>query len=258
MQHLTRDGVKLFFEETGSGDPPILLVHGWTCDHTYMTSQFEHFRRAHRVVAVDLRGHGQSDKPQQAYTMAAFADDLAWLCGQLQVKKPIVIGHSMGGVIGVELAARFPEVPGAVVTLDSPIVPPQELIDGIAAPTIEALRGPGYREAQRKMVAEMLFLPTDDPVRKARIVDAMSSAPQHVMASAFENIFIDTVATVATCKVPLLILMAAQPLSDVARLRQVCPTVVIGQTVGAGHFHQLEVPEQINAMINRFLVVSLS
>ena len=258
MQHLTRNGVKLFFEDTGSGEPPILLVHGWTCDHTYMAPQFEHFRRTHRVIAVDLRGHGQSDKPKQAYTMAAFADDLAWLCGQLKVTKPIMIGHSMGGVIGVELAARFPEVPGAVVTLDSPIVPPQELIDGIAAPTIEALRGPGYREVQRKMVAEMLFLPTDDPARKARIMDAMSAAPQHVMASAFENIFGDTVATAAACKVPLLILMAAEPLSDVVRLRQVCPNVVIGQTVGAGHFHQLEVPDQVNAMIDRFLAVSLS
>ncbi len=258
MQHLTRDGVKLFFEEAGSGERPILLVHGWTCDHTYMAPQFEHFRRAHRVIAVDLRGHGQSDKPKQNYTMAAFANDLAWLCGQLQVKKPIVIGHSMGGVIGVELAARFPEVPGAVVTLDSPIVPPQELLDGIATPTIAALRGPDYRAVQQKLVAEALFLPTDDPARKARIVEAMSSAPQHVMASAFENIFIDTVATVATCKVPLLILMAAQPLSDVTRLRQVCPNVVIGQTVGAGHFHQLEVPEQVNAMIDRFLAVSLS
>ncbi len=257
MQHLTRDGVKLFFEDTGSGEPPVLLVHGWTCDHTYMAPQVEHFRRSHRVIAVDLRGHGQSDKPQQDYTMSAFADDLAWLCGQLKVKKPIVIGHSMGGVIGVELAARFPDVPGAVVTLDSPIVPPRELVDGIA-PTIPALRGPDYREVQRKMVTEMLFLPTDDPARKARIVDAMSSAPQHVMASAFENIFSDTAATAAACKVPLLILMAAQPLSDVIRLRQVCPNVIIGQTVGAGHFHQLEVPEQVNAMIDRFLAVSRS
>jgi len=258
MQSLTRNGVKLFFEEAGSGDPPILLVHGWTCDHTYMAPQFEHFRRSHRVIAVDLRGHGQSDKPQQDYTMLAFADDLAWLCEQLKVERPVVVGHSMGGVIAVELAARFPEIPGAVVTLDSPIVPPQELLDGVAAPTIAALRGPDYREVQRRMVAEMLFLPTDDPTRKVRIVDAMSSAPQHVMASAFEGIFCDTAASVAACKVPLLILMAAQPLSDVAGLRQVCPTAIIGQTVGAGHFHQLEVPEQVNAMVDRFLTVSLS
>jgi len=255
MQHLTRDGVKLFFEEAGSGNPPILLVHGWTCDHTYMEPQFEHLRRTHRVVAVDLRGHGLSDKPQQNYTMSGFADDLAWLCRQVDLQNPIVIGHSMGGVIGLQLAAQFPEVPGAVVTLDSPIVPPQALVEGLA-PTAAALRGPNYQEAQQKLVSEMLFIPSDDPVRKARIVDAMSSAPQHVMASAFANIFADTTKNTAACKVPLLILMAAQALSDVPRLQALCPHVVIGQTVGAGHFHQLEVPEQVNAMIDRFLTVS--
>lgn len=257
MQQLTRDSVKLFYEETGSGDPPLLLVHGWTCDHTYMAPQFEHFCRTHRVIAVDLRGHGQSDKPKQDYTMAAFADDLVWLCNQLKVKKPVVIGHSMGGVIGVELAARFPDVPAAVITLDSPIVPPQALLEGLG-PFREALHGPNYREAQRKLVAEILFIPSDDPQRKAQIVDAMSSAPQHVMASAFENINLvhDTVGPASACKVPLLILMAAQPLSDVVRLHEVCPHVTIGQTVGAGHFHQLEVPDQVNAMIERFLKVT--
>ena len=49
------------------------------------------------------------------------------------------------------------------------------------------------------------------------------------------------------------ILYAAKPSSDLARLRQLCPRVVTGQTVRAGHFHQLEVPEQVNAMIDRFL-----
>jgi pimeloyl-ACP methyl ester carboxylesterase len=258
MQYLIRDGVKLCFEETGSGEPPLLLVHGWTCDHTYMAPQFEHFRRTHRVVAVDLRGHGQSDKPQQDYTMAAFADDLAWLCGQLGVKKPVVIGHSMGGVIALALAARFPEVPGAVVTLDSPIVPPPELFESVL-PFREALRSPAYREAQQQFVADRLFIPADDPGRKARIVDAMSSAPQHVMASAFDNIVTcDTAAAAAACKVPLLVLCAAESFTDVARLRELCPYVVTGQTVGAGHFHQLEVPEQVNAMIERFLAVSRS
>ena len=257
MQHLNRNGVQLFFEEAGRGDPPLLLVHGWTCDHTYMAPQFAHFRSTHRVVAVDLRGHGQSDKPQQDYTMKAFADDLVWLCGQLGVKKPAVIGHSMGGVIAMELAASFPEVPAAVVTLDSPLVLPQALLDSIA-PLQQALWGPQYREAQQQFVADFLFLPTDDSQRKAQIVAAMSSAPQHVMASAFENINLhyDTTAAVAQCQVPLLVLLAAQPLSDIARLREVNPKAVIGQTVGAGHFHQLEVPEQVNAMIERFLVVS--
>ena len=65
MQKLIRDGVALAYEEAGSGDPPLLLVHCWCCDHSYFQPQFEHFQRDHRVVAVDLRGHGASDKPVQ-------------------------------------------------------------------------------------------------------------------------------------------------------------------------------------------------
>ena len=95
MGQLRRDGVALFYEEAGEGDPPIVLVHGWCCDHAYFAPQFEHFRRAHRVVAVDLRGHGKSDKPRQDYTIEMLADDVAWLCGELGLVKPVVIGHSI-------------------------------------------------------------------------------------------------------------------------------------------------------------------
>ena len=61
-----------------------MLVHGWCCDHTYFAPQFEHFvKKGRRVVAVDLRGHGRSDKPHQPYTMQAFADDIARMCERL-------------------------------------------------------------------------------------------------------------------------------------------------------------------------------
>ena len=73
MRRLERDGVALFCDEAGGGEPPILLVHGWCGDHTYMAPQFEHFRRQHRTVAVDLRGHGRSDEPEQEYTIPASA-----------------------------------------------------------------------------------------------------------------------------------------------------------------------------------------
>ena len=62
MSFKTRDGVKLAFEETGHGTP-VVLIHGWTCDRSYFAPQRDHFARAHRVVSVDLRGHGESDKP---------------------------------------------------------------------------------------------------------------------------------------------------------------------------------------------------
>lgn len=258
MESRIRDGVTLCYDEDGTGDPPILLVHGWCCDHTYLALQFEHFRREHRTVAVDLRGHGQSDKPVQEYTIALFADDLAWLCGEIGLAKPVVIGHSMGGVIAVELAHRYPERVAAVVALDAPLVPPPERRER-SLRLLEALRGPHYRQAQRDFVSQVMFLPSDDPRRKARIVDAMSSTPQHVMAEAYAALHErwDGAAALRACRLPLLSIAAATPLTDPAHLRALCPHAITGQTVGAGHFLQLEVPEQVNAMIDRFLRIAL-
>jgi pimeloyl-ACP methyl ester carboxylesterase len=254
VKQLVRDGVTLFYDEEGDGDPPVLLVHGWCCDHTYFAPQFEHFRRDHRTVAVDLRGHGRSDKPEQDYTMAAFADDLAWLCGEIGLQKPVVVGHSMGGVVALDLAARYPDLPAAIVALDSPIVVP-EALKGAVQPLIAALRTDQCVQAAQGFVANM-FHPSDDAARKARIIEAMCAAPQHVMASAMEQIFqYDSETAAKSCTVPVLAIGATSPPSDFARFRTLCSGLVTGQTVGTGHFHQLEVPGQINAMIDRFLAI---
>jgi pimeloyl-ACP methyl ester carboxylesterase len=260
VQKLSRDGVALAYEESGRGEPPVVLVHGWTCDHAYFAPQAEHLSQQHRVISVDLRGHGESDKPEQDYTMAQFAGDIVWLCQQLRVEKPIVIGHSMGGVIAFELAARHPDVPAAVIALDAPLVPSQELRDGVVQ-LVQGLKSPNYQQASRDFVSNLLFLETDDPALKARVVEAMSAAPQHVMASAIEQIFAcDTAASTAAVKVPALLLNAegpGWPLAGVTRIKEINSNVVVGQTVGAGHFHQLVVPDQVNAMIDRFIAVAV-
>lgn len=257
MQKRSRDGVALAYEEAGSGEPPMLFVHCYCCDHTYMATQFRHFARTHRAISVDLRGHGESDKPEQEYTPAGFADDLAWMCGQLAVERPIVVGHSMGGNVAFELARRHPDLAAAVVAIDSAIIPPPWLIDAVKQHA-ETLRRPGYRDAQRQFVAGF-FLPTDDDQLKAEIVEGMASLPQHVMTSALDNhiLYWDGAGAAAACKVPMLLIAAAMPLSDVERMRQLCPQLVVGQTVGAGHFNNRVVPEQVNAMIDRFLATSV-
>jgi pimeloyl-ACP methyl ester carboxylesterase len=253
---LTRNGVKLAYEESGSG-PAMVLVHGWCCDRTYFAPQAEHYRSTHRVVSVDLRGHGASDKPEQEYTIAGFADDVAWLCSELGITRPVVIGHSMGGTTALALAAGHPGLPSAIVMLDAPLLLPQELVSALLPQLVAAFRSPGYRDAARQFVGDQMFRPGDDPQRKERILDGMSGAPQHVLASAFEAIWgFDSVAALQACKVPALFIGADPLLSDVRRMRELCPTLLTAQTAGAGHFHQLEVPEQVNAMIDRFLAIS--
>src|SRR5260370_38292042 len=104
MQQLKRNGIALFYEEAGKGAPPILLVHGLAGDHTFMTPQFEHYRSTHRVVSMDLRGHGQSEKPQQESPIPEFADDPACLCRELRIYTPVPTAHRLGGMIVLYLS----------------------------------------------------------------------------------------------------------------------------------------------------------
>lgn len=120
MRQLARDGVPFAFEDVGRGAPPVLLVHDLGDDHTSFAQQIEHFRHSHRVVAVDLRGHGRSGGPEGGHTIAESAADLAWLCYELGVYLPAVVGHGVGGAIAIELATRYPNLPAAVVALDAP------------------------------------------------------------------------------------------------------------------------------------------
>lgn len=74
---LIRDGIALAYEEAGRGAPALVFVHGLACHRGFWAEQVKHFSRHHRVLAVDLRGHGDSDAPEQRYTMQLLADDVA-------------------------------------------------------------------------------------------------------------------------------------------------------------------------------------
>jgi pimeloyl-ACP methyl ester carboxylesterase len=253
MPALVRQGVKLGWERAGQGEPALVFVHGWCCDRSYFAPQSEHFRDRHQVVSVDLRGHGASDAPEQPYSIQGFADDVAWLCDELGVAGAVAIGHSMGGVVAAELARQRPELVRALVFVDSPLVPPPAVAGAARAMAVE-LRGADAARVAREFVLARLFHPADDPARAARIADAMSARPRHVMASAFETLFdYDAAPALAAFRVPILNLSAAEPPADLARIRQLAPHTTFAQTAAAGHFCQLEVPEQVNAMIERFL-----
>jgi pimeloyl-ACP methyl ester carboxylesterase len=258
MDTLIRNGVTLAFWEAGSGSSPILLVHGFACDHTYLAPQLAFFSRSHRSVAVDLRGHGLSDAPHQDYTMAGFADDLAWLSAQLNLKHPVVVGHSMGGNAALELAARYPDLSAAIVLIDSVILPSPSFVESLG-PVAKELNGPNYLDALQK-ASSVLFLPTDSAQLKSHFSATIAKVGQHVLASAFANHITDYDATAAikACHVPVAYIGAASPLADLNRFRELQPALITGQTIGSGHFSPLEVPDQINSMVERFVGVHAS
>src|SRR6185436_3095566 len=119
MPELTRNGIRLSYQEAGSGGPPMLFVHGFGGSGEHFAPQLEFFKRTRRVVAVDRRGHGHSDKPEGPYSIPAIAEEVAWTARELGLHKPVLVVHSMGA-IGLEVVSQFPDVASALVILDAP------------------------------------------------------------------------------------------------------------------------------------------
>jgi pimeloyl-ACP methyl ester carboxylesterase len=250
------DGVRLYYERAGSGEPELLFVHGWCCDRTAFQPQFDYFERTHTVTALDLRGCGKSDRPESGYNIRDFADDLAPFCAQAGIEKPVVIGHSLGGMIAVELAARYPSLPRALVLVDpGPIDPLPETVKFFDA-AADQLEGPSGEEVRRLWTEDM---GTRDEELAGWITELMCRVPLPIAAAVIRGVNAwNGVGALALCTVPTLLLrrsLGDNP--DTLRLRAIKPDLEVGITVGAGHFHQLEVPEQVNAMIERFLATAL-
>jgi pimeloyl-ACP methyl ester carboxylesterase len=237
------DGIA--YEAAGSGDPPLVFVHGWCCDRTYFAPQFRYFADRHAVVALDLRGHGESSGT--ADTTEAFARDVLAVAAALPA--PVVVGHSMGALVALACAAR----PGAVRA--AVLVDPAPILDGRgkayfarSLPEVAADQDGSWRAR----FAARLFRPTDS-VRRDETVAGMSAAPLATAVAGWQAIVdFDPASVLPRVHVPVLVISAGEP---EAGLAEHIADLTFGRTVGAGHFVQLEVPDQVNAMIERFLTL---
>jgi pimeloyl-ACP methyl ester carboxylesterase len=99
--------------------PPIVLVHCFTCAIDWWDRMMPLLARRHRVVAVDLLGHGGSEKPSDGYAVPYQADVVAEALGRLGVENATIVGHSLGGAVSVALAERSPELVNRVVIIDT-------------------------------------------------------------------------------------------------------------------------------------------
>ena len=144
-----------------------------------------------------------------------------------------------------EDAAMLEAVPSAAAAPETERPSPEALVAAIAA---------GHQEARRGVIVNQFFLPTSDPALVERVLGVMMAAPPHVAANALRAAFeFDAPAAAARCRVPALHIAATPPFNEPHRMSQWLPGVVNGWTVGAGHFNQLEAPEQVTSMIEGFL-----
>lgn len=126
MSHLqTKDGVRLRFSDRGDRDgaPAIVLVHGWKGSHRLWDSVLARLESAHRVVAFDLRGMGESDKPRGRYDFNELSGDLAFVLEALEVRDFVLVGWSMGCTVALSYLDRAGAGAGAggLVLVNGPL-----------------------------------------------------------------------------------------------------------------------------------------
>src|SRR5207253_5827184 len=102
------DGIPIRYHAAGKGDPALMFVHCGGCERGFWDGQVAYFAAKHRVVALDLAGHGQSGSGRKDWTMQAFGQDVVSVVEALGLKRVVLIGHSLGGPVVLEAARSMP------------------------------------------------------------------------------------------------------------------------------------------------------
>ena len=139
VQFVTIHGHRRAYVRAGSG-PVVLLLHGLGCDHTTWDTVIESLSRRYTVIAPDLLGHGQSDKPRADYSVGGYANGMRDLLTVLGIDKVTVIGHSFGGGVAMQFAYQFPERTERLMLVSSGGLGPE------VTPAIRAITTPGFHE----------------------------------------------------------------------------------------------------------------
>ncbi|MBR7051313.1 MAG: alpha/beta hydrolase [Methanobrevibacter sp.] len=109
------NGINIAVKEEGTG-PDMILIHGIFATKEIMNPLFNHYKENYHVISYDVRGHGESDKPEKL-TLEDYADDLAAIIDYYNMDRPIVIGLSMGSYITLRTAEKYPSIASKIVLI---------------------------------------------------------------------------------------------------------------------------------------------
>ena len=147
------DGAKIHYVNYGKGDEALVLIHGWTMNVDNWRDQIPDLTKRNRVIAIDLPGHGESDKPQVSYSMDYFARAVDAVMRDAKVKRAVLVGHSMGTPVARQFYRKYPEKTLAIVIVDGSLRPfgDKAMMDRMIA----GFRGPNYKEVIGQMFTMM-------------------------------------------------------------------------------------------------------
>ncbi|MEP7341180.1 MAG: alpha/beta hydrolase [Acidobacteriota bacterium] len=248
------DAMRVHYQNYGKGKEALVFVHGWTCNLTFWKANIPAFVDQTRVIAIDLPGHGESDKPQTTYSMDLFARAVNAVLEDAQVERATLVGHSMGTPVIRQFYRKYPAKTRALVIVDGSLKPfgnPEQM-----KKFLETFRGPNYKQTAEGMVSAMVA-PVKDKATAAEIKAAMLSAPQHVMIGAFEGMLDESIwKEQDKINVPTLAVMAKQPnwTPEYEKfVRELVPGIDYQVWGGVSHFLMMDEPQKFNDTVLAFL-----
>ncbi len=257
MPTLSANAVKLYYETAGQGQA-LVLIHGLGSSTHDWDNQIAAFSKDYQVITFDLRGHGQSDKPQGPYTMAMFAADLDGLLAGLGVKQAHVVGISLGGAVAFQFALDHPNAVKTLTIVNSG--PSMGVTPEQARQEIERRVGLVQQHGMRAMgeaLAPNLFPDPDHATLRQMFVEAWAANDPAAYIEATRSMQDWNVTDrIHSIQCPALILTSDQDYTPVAlkeAYAKLMPHAELVVIPNAHHAAPIERPEAFNTALGQFL-----
>ena len=257
----TVDNAAIRYWDTGGDGPVLVLVHGWSCDHTFWDSQVDGLKHDMRVITLDLPGHGVSERPEGPLTQDLMVRSVLAVMDAAGVDKAFLGGHSMGGSVIRLTALAAPERVQGLIQADGAVMPGPEGEEEIQAwmaemqPFVEMFRGPDTDRNLVGFVESMRGTETSQELNDW-VIERMLSTPAEVRLSAMEEYVRPEVFSVGPVTAPTLGVYADSPDTppDFETMFGIMfPDSEFHMWVGPGHFLMMERPEEFNVLVRDFV-----
>jgi pimeloyl-ACP methyl ester carboxylesterase len=244
------DGANVHWTSHGRG-PAIIFVHGWTCDATSWDAQVPAFSRTHRVITLDLPGHGQSAQPKDGrFSMELFARAIEAVRKEAGVDRAVFVGHSMGGPVVRQYALTYPAHVAALVLVDGLVLMKD---DGTARQPPAPMTGPEGRKARETMVRGM-FGPKTTAANQQHILKMMLDTSEQTASGAMNATWDRSTWSNDPVSVDVLGIYADRSrVANRAAMKILYPSLEYHEVAGTGHFVMMDDPDSFNALVNTFL-----
>ena len=257
MPYCRADGVRLYHENEGTGSP-LLFVHGLGSSTRDWDRQAGPFAEHYRVLRIDLRGHGRSDRPEGPYHMATFAREVAVALQQLDAAPAHVVGLSMGGMVALQLAADAPRLVRSLVVVNSAadmrLHTWRDVWFYLSRRT--AVQVLGMRRVGR-IIAHRLFVKPEQEALRREFVRRWAENDKQAYLWSVDAIMgwsiVDRLPSITT---PTLLVSSEHdytPVSEKNRIAAVMPRADLAVVEDARHALPVEKPDAFNALVRSFL-----